>query len=75
VLAIDPDAVVIGGGIARAGLQLPEAIERHLKELTLTTPSVELSPLAQDSVVTGALPVALADVGAGLLPDHVRRLL
>lgn len=75
VLAIDPDAVVIGGGIARAGKQLPEAIERHLKELTLTTPSVELSPLAQDSVVTGALHVALADVWAGLLPDHVRRLL
>jgi predicted NBD/HSP70 family sugar kinase len=75
VLAIDPDAVVIGGGIARAGKQLPEAIERHLKELTLTTPSVELSPLAQDSVVTGALHVALADVWAGLLPDHVRQLL
>jgi len=75
VLAIDPDAVVIGGGIARAGKQLPDAIERHLKELTLTTPSVELSPLAQDSVVTGALQVALADVWAGLLPDHVRRLL
>jgi predicted NBD/HSP70 family sugar kinase len=75
VLAIDPDAVVIGGGIARAGKQLPDAIERHLKELTLTTPSVELSPLAQDSVVTGALHVALADVWAGLLPDHVRRLL
>jgi predicted NBD/HSP70 family sugar kinase len=75
VLAIDPDAVVIGGGIARAGEQLPEAIERHLKELTLTTPSVELSPLAQDSVVTGALQVALADVWAGLLPERVRRLL
>ncbi|HET8616813.1 MAG TPA: ROK family protein, partial [Actinomycetales bacterium] len=75
VLAIDPDAVVIGGGIARAGKQLPEAIARHLKELTLTTPSIELSPLAQDSVVTGALHVALTDVWAGLLPDHVRRLL
>jgi predicted NBD/HSP70 family sugar kinase len=75
VLAIDPDAVVIGGGIARAGAQLPDAIERHLKELTLTTPSVELSPLAQDSVVTGALQVALSDVWAQLLPDHARRLL
>jgi predicted NBD/HSP70 family sugar kinase len=75
VLAVDPDAVVIGGGIARAGKQLPEAIERHLKELTLTSPPVELSPLAQDAVVTGALRVSLQDVWAQLLPDHVRRLL
>jgi predicted NBD/HSP70 family sugar kinase len=72
VLALEPDAVVIGGGIARAGEQLTAAIQQHLDELTLTATSVELSPLAQDSVITGALHVALADVWAGLVPDHVR---
>ena len=59
VLAIAPDAVVIGGGIARAGGVLAQAISAHLGALTLVAPLVELSPLAEDAVVTGAVHLAL----------------
>lgn len=62
VLMLDPDAIVIGGGVARAGEVLACAIRRQLHTRTLTTPAVELSPLAQDAVITGAIQVALEDV-------------
>lgn len=67
VLALDPDALVIGGGVARAGGLLTEAIQRHLSGLTLHTPTVELSPLAQDAVIVGAILSALDDVWQRLL--------
>jgi predicted NBD/HSP70 family sugar kinase len=68
VLVLDPDAVVIGGGIARAGEVLVEAVSRHLYDRTLTRPVVELSPLAEDTVVTGAMLLALEDVWLNRLP-------
>jgi predicted NBD/HSP70 family sugar kinase len=68
VLVLDPDAVVIGGGIARAGDVLVEGVSRHLYERTLTRPVVELSPLAEDTVVTGAMLLALEDVWLNRLP-------
>jgi predicted NBD/HSP70 family sugar kinase len=64
VLVLSPDAVVIGGGVARAGDVLLAAVRRHLDELTLTPPRVELSDLAEHTVLTGALRMAL---------DHVWR--
>lgn len=68
VLVLDPDAVVIGGGIARAGDVLVQAVSRHLYERTLTRPVVELSALAEDTVVTGAMLLALEDVWTNRLP-------
>ncbi|MGH3645565.1 MAG: ROK family transcriptional regulator [Micromonosporaceae bacterium] len=62
VLVLSPHAIVIGGGIARAGDVLLEAIRRHLDELTLTPPSLELSGLAENTVLTGALRMALDQV-------------
>ncbi|WUI01229.1 ROK family protein [Spirillospora sp. NBC_00431] len=62
VLVLDPDAVVIGGGVARAGPVLLTAITRHLAELTLNPPAVEFSGLAEDTVLTGALRLALDEV-------------
>ncbi|TYB45365.1 ROK family transcriptional regulator [Actinomadura chibensis] len=62
VLVLDPDAVVIGGGVARAGTVLLTAITRHLAELTLNPPAVEFSGLAEDTVLTGALRLALDEV-------------
>lgn len=64
VLVLSPDAIVIGGGVARAGDVLLAAVRRHLSALTLTPPSVELSELAEHTVLTGALRMAL---------DHVWR--
>ncbi|WP_431929255.1 ROK family protein [Nonomuraea jabiensis] len=62
VLVLSPHAIVIGGGIARAGAVLLDAIARHLEDLTLTPPSVELSELAEGTVLTGAIQLALDEV-------------
>ncbi|MFC5826256.1 ROK family transcriptional regulator [Nonomuraea insulae] len=62
VLVLSPHAIVIGGGIARAGAVLLEAIVRHLEGLTLTPPRVELSELAEGTVLTGAIQMALDEV-------------
>lgn len=62
VLVLSPHAIVIGGGIARAGTVLLEAIVRHLEGLTLTAPRVELSELAEGTVLTGAIQMALDEV-------------
>ncbi|QKG20652.1 ROK family protein [Actinomadura verrucosospora] len=67
MLVLAPDAVVIGGGVARAGAVLLTAITRHLEGLTLTPPVVEFSGLAEDTVLTGALRLALDEVW-GRLP-------
>jgi predicted NBD/HSP70 family sugar kinase len=59
VLVLSPHAIVIGGGVARAGAVLTDAVRRHLGELTLTPPRLELSDLAEHTVLTGALRMAL----------------
>ena len=61
VLALDPDTVVVGGGIARAGQGLRVAIARKLAPLVLFPPAVELSTLAENAVVTGAVQIALQE--------------
>ena len=67
VLVLAPDVIVIGGGVARAGAALLEAANRHLKMLTLTPPSLEVSGLAENTVLTGALQMALDEVWRQLL--------
>jgi predicted NBD/HSP70 family sugar kinase len=59
VLVLSPHALVIGGGLARAGDTLLQAVTRHLGPLVLTPPRVELSKLAEDAVLSGALRIAL----------------
>lgn len=67
VLVLSPHAIVISGGVARAGEVLVAAIRRHLADLTLTPPRVELSELAENTVLTGALRMALDRVWAARL--------
>jgi predicted NBD/HSP70 family sugar kinase len=62
LLVLCPDTVVISGGIARAGDILHEVVGRHLAELTLIPPRVELSSLAEDATLTGAFRMALDHV-------------
>ncbi|SEG55336.1 Sugar kinase of the NBD/HSP70 family, may contain an N-terminal HTH domain [Actinacidiphila yanglinensis] len=67
VLALAPDALVIGGGVARAGPVLARAIAEHLGERALVCPQVTLSELAEDSVVSGAVQLSTDDVWAAAL--------
>jgi len=61
-LILDPDLVVIGGGLSRAGERLLAAVERHLRLRTLVPPRLALSALGDTAVALGAVRSALNDV-------------
>jgi predicted NBD/HSP70 family sugar kinase len=61
-LLLDPDAVVIGGGVSRAGDALLTVLDRHLRRRTLAAPRLALSALGDRSVALGAIRSALDDV-------------
>lgn len=68
LLVLDPDLMVLGGGISQAGSELLAVVERQLSRLTLTPPRLELSALGADATATGAVRLALTDVERRLLP-------
>ncbi|WP_345763083.1 ROK family protein [Diaminobutyricibacter sp. McL0608] len=70
VLALDPEVVVIGGGVSAAGASFLEPLERHVRKRTITHPEIRLSTLADRSVVLGAVRLAL-DVVQGRLAAAV----
>ena len=58
---LDPELVVLGGGIGRNGDLLIAPMERRLQKLLrLPPPPIMVSVLGDDSVVLGALAIALA---------------
>ncbi|MGI5163207.1 ROK family transcriptional regulator [Spirillospora sp. CA-253888] len=77
VLTVDPELVVIGGGVSRAGEVLLEPLRRHLDPLCLEPPELALSVLSDQAVVLGAVRHALNRVDArlydvdGPLPEPV----
>jgi predicted NBD/HSP70 family sugar kinase len=56
---IDPELVVLGGGVGRSADLLLEPIEQELRQLLPFRPKVAVSPLGDDAVLQGALAVAL----------------
>jgi len=56
---IDPELVILGGGIGRNGDLLLEPIERELRALSPLMPRLEVSALGQDAELTGAVALAL----------------
>lgn len=70
VLALDPDVVVIGGGLSMAGDQLLGPVRRHLEVLTVAPCRIELSALRDHAVLSGAVRLALTDVEERLLPTR-----
>ncbi|TDU88841.1 putative NBD/HSP70 family sugar kinase [Kribbella voronezhensis] len=74
VLTVDPEIVVIGGGVSLAGDSLLTPLRAQVESLSLGAPPMRLSELGGDAVVLGALRLALDDVDArlfsadGLLP-------
>ena len=63
VAVIDPELVVIGGGVSRSFERLRPGVERRLGEIVPVPPPVVASNLVPDAVVFGAIDAAreLAD--------------
>jgi predicted NBD/HSP70 family sugar kinase len=58
VVLLDPAAVIIGGGLSRAGDSLLEPLSRHLGRILPSPPRVLLSSLGSDAVALGAVRLA-----------------
>lgn len=73
-LAIDPDVVVLTGGIANAGEFLVDQLRRHLPRFTLVPPELALLVPADRAVLTGALTLAASRAWDSLIasvqPGH-----
>ncbi|GAA4623444.1 ROK family transcriptional regulator [Actinoallomurus vinaceus] len=61
-LLLDPELIVIGGGVSRAGERLLAVVERHLGRRTLVRPRLALSSLGDTAVALGGVRSALDDV-------------
>jgi predicted NBD/HSP70 family sugar kinase len=59
VPVLDPELVVLGGGIGRNGDLLLDPVERALTRLSPFRPRVEVSALGEDGPVLGAVAMAL----------------
>lgn len=68
VLTLDPDMVVLGGGLSLAGEEVLNRVRDQLAGLTLAECQLELSALGARAVVLGAVRLALDDVETRLLP-------
>lgn len=66
-LAVDPEVVVLGGGMSRGGAIIAEPFRRELARLTLVPIEVISSTMGADSVALGAARMALDSVFADLL--------
>jgi len=56
---IDPELVIVGGGVGRSGDLLLEPIERELHALSPFRPRILLAALGEDAVLHGAVATAL----------------
>jgi len=66
-LVLNPELVVIGGGVASAGDVLLQPLRRRLAEMARLPPRVEASPLGARVVIAGAIRRALDDLEPRLL--------
>jgi predicted NBD/HSP70 family sugar kinase len=56
---VDPELVVLGGGIGRNGDLLLDPVERELREISPFHPRIEVSALGEDAELQGAVALAL----------------
>ena len=66
-LAVDPELIVLGGGMSRGGAIIAEPFRRELAKLSLVPIDVVSSTMGADSVALGAARMALDAVIAELL--------
>ncbi|MFC5748544.1 ROK family transcriptional regulator [Actinomadura rugatobispora] len=58
-LAIDPEMIVVGGAMTRAGDRLIDELRRRVRPLCLSAPRIEASRLGDEAVGLGAVRLAL----------------
>ncbi|NEB81293.1 ROK family protein, partial [Streptomyces sp. SID14478] len=73
VLSVDPEAVVIGGGLSRAGELLLAPLRSRLAELCLFPVTVVASRLGDEAAAQGAVRLALDQVEAELFATGSER--
>jgi predicted NBD/HSP70 family sugar kinase len=56
---LDPELIVLGGGIGQRGVLLLPPLERKLQQLTPLRPRIVVSKLGDDSVLLGSITTAL----------------
>ncbi|WP_163570651.1 ROK family protein [Fodinicola feengrottensis] len=59
LLVLDPEMVVLGGGVSTAGPSLLSAIERHIEPLALAKPLLTLSALGDEATAPLSVPSVL----------------
>lgn len=67
VHSVDPDVVVLGGGLSRTGDVLAVPFREHFAETSLNAPDLRISLLGDESVALGAARMALDDLESRLL--------
>jgi predicted NBD/HSP70 family sugar kinase len=61
-VVLDPDAVIVGGGVSRAGSALLAPLEQRVSELVPRRPRFVLSSLGEEAVAIGAVRLAIQSV-------------
>jgi predicted NBD/HSP70 family sugar kinase len=61
-VVLDPDTVIVGGGLSRAGEVLLALLERHVAALVPRPPRLVLSSLGEEAVALGAVRLAIQSV-------------
>jgi predicted NBD/HSP70 family sugar kinase len=71
---LDPELVILGGGVGRSADLLLEPIDHELRQLMPFKPKVVVSPLGDDAVVQGAIAIALESARERVFARPVRLL-
>ncbi|QKW17786.1 ROK family protein [Kitasatospora sp. NA04385] len=75
VLSVDPECVILSGGLSRAGQTLLDPLQSYLDAKTLVPVPILLSTLDHDAVALGAVRLALDHVERELFDTDSARLL
>jgi predicted NBD/HSP70 family sugar kinase len=68
---LDPELIVLGGGIGQRGELLLPPLERRLQQLTPLRPRIVASKLGEDSVLLGSIATALEVAHNLVFQDYV----